>query len=121
MRQERYTYLREKAEHYADQLNAAQADDDDPDVLDDLRDSLYLEVVPFAQIGTDADAYRVEFVLELGGPTTRVIVDSRWGVTLESTDGPIYSHSYSYDSIDVSGDARATFEAEAEHIMEIWR
>jgi hypothetical protein len=50
------------------------ADDAPTDFWDPFDD--ILEVTHFES--TTSDAYRTEFLLAVGGPTVRVVVDSRW-------------------------------------------
>lgn len=134
MNQDRRTYLLRQASDLSEMLQACDDPDhplnfDDEDNRTDEhypdgRDSLYLEVTPLIEpdeSGSRDGAYVVEFLITCGGPTTRIVVDSRYRTVIASTDGPDDSASYPYEDVEIYGSDDDTWQAEAESIVEMYR
>ena len=87
----------------------------------DDDEGLILETVVFRQAGTSGDAWIVEHLLEAGGPTTRIVVDSRYEqVELWSTDGPDPSVSYDYERYEMAGEPGRRWLALARDLAECY-
>lgn len=67
------------------------------------------DVLEHVVFRTSDGRYRVEFLLEFQGPTTWIIVDSRYGASIESTDGPDGKVSYDMVSWSISDDVASPF------------
>lgn len=62
------------------------------------------------------DSYRVEFLLAGGGPTTRVITDTRYRAELWTSEGPEDSVSYNYRCHDMTAEQSEIWDTIAERV-----